>query len=44
MTVVVQPNVISPDHIAGVQLGDLLLIEQDGARPLHKVAREFFRI
>lgn len=43
MTVVVQPNVISPEHNAGVQLGDLLLVEQEDVRPLHKAPREFFQ-
>jgi len=44
MTVVVQPNVISPEHNAGVQLGDLMLIEQNGVKPLHQAPREFFQI
>ena len=32
MTVVVQPNVVTPDERAGVQTGELLLIEEEGAK------------
>src|SRR5918992_2290104 len=35
MTVVVQPNVVSPDLSAGVQTGELLLVTDDGAERLH---------
>jgi Xaa-Pro aminopeptidase len=35
MTVVVQPNVVTPDLTAGVQTGELLLVTGDGARRLH---------
>jgi Xaa-Pro aminopeptidase len=43
MTLVVQPNVIAPDHNAGVQLGDLLVVEPNGARPLHHAPRGFIK-
>ncbi|GAA2113298.1 Xaa-Pro peptidase family protein [Actinomadura alba] len=35
MTVVVQPNVVTPDLTAGVQTGELLLVTEDGAQRLH---------
>jgi Xaa-Pro dipeptidase len=35
MTVVVQPNVITPDGSAGVQTGELLLVTDGGAERLH---------
>ena len=35
MTVVVQPNVITPDGSAGVQTGELLLVSDGGAERLH---------
>lgn len=35
MTVVVQPNVVTPDLRAGVQTGELYEITADGARSLH---------
>jgi Xaa-Pro aminopeptidase len=39
MTVVVQPNVVTPDESAGVQTGELLLVGDGGAEPLHAVTR-----
>ena len=39
MTVVVQPNVVTPDETAGVQTGELLLVTADGAERLHAVER-----
>lgn len=39
MTVVVQPNVVTPDETAGVQTGELLLITDDGAQRLHTYER-----
>jgi Xaa-Pro aminopeptidase len=39
MTVVVQPNVVTPDESAGVQTGELLLVTEDGAQRLHSVER-----
>jgi Xaa-Pro dipeptidase len=35
MTVVVQPNVVTPDERAGVQLGELLLVTDQGFERLH---------
>jgi Xaa-Pro aminopeptidase len=35
MTIVVQPNVVTPDERAGVQTGELLLVTDDGAQRLH---------
>jgi Xaa-Pro aminopeptidase len=35
MTVVVQPNVVTPDGRAGVQTGELLLVTDNGAERLH---------
>lgn len=43
MTVVLQPNVISPEHQAGVQVGELLRITKDGFERLHNAPRGFFR-
>jgi len=45
MTCVVQPNVITPDQKAGVQVGELVLVTENGAfERLHRVGRGFFRI
>ena len=43
MTVVVQPNVITPDERAGVQTGGLVLITEDGVEQLQKAPRGFWR-
>ena len=43
MTVVVQPNVISPKDNAGVQVGELIRVTQTGCERLHSVPRGFFR-
>ena len=43
MTVVVQPNVITPDQRAGVQVGELVLITDRGFERLHKAPRALFR-
>jgi Xaa-Pro aminopeptidase len=40
MCVVVQPNVITPDERAGVQVGELLRITADGCESLHRYRRE----
>jgi Xaa-Pro dipeptidase len=37
MTVVVQPNVVTPDETAGVQTGELLLVTEQGFERLHAV-------
>lgn len=39
MTLVVQPNVTTLDHAAGVQTGQLVLITESGAESLHSVER-----
>jgi Xaa-Pro aminopeptidase len=39
MTLVIQPNVTSLDHTAGVQTGQLVLITETGAESLHQVPR-----
>jgi Xaa-Pro aminopeptidase len=39
MTLVVQPNVTTLDHRAGVQTGELVLITETGAESLHAVPR-----
>jgi Xaa-Pro aminopeptidase len=38
MTVVVQPNVVTQDERAGVQVGELLLVTEDGVERLHATA------
>ncbi|MBI4193468.1 MAG: aminopeptidase P family protein [Betaproteobacteria bacterium] len=42
MTVVVQPNVITRDQKAGVQVGELIRVTRDGFERLHKTPRGFF--
>lgn len=44
MTVVVQPNVVTRDERAGVQTGELLLIDEGGAQRLHDHERGFLSI
>jgi Xaa-Pro aminopeptidase len=44
MTVVVQPNVVTPDERAGVQTGELLLVTSDGAERLHDYPRGLLRV
>jgi Xaa-Pro dipeptidase len=43
MTVVVQPNVITTDRKAGVQVGELIRVTRDGFERLHRAERELFR-
>jgi Xaa-Pro dipeptidase len=43
MTVVIQPNVITPDGQAGVQVGELVRITQDGVERLHTYPMRFTR-
>lgn len=43
MTVVVQPNVVTPDERAGVQTGELVLVGDDGPERLHQVERGLLR-
>jgi Xaa-Pro aminopeptidase len=40
MTVVVQPNPITPDERMGLQLGGLTVVREEGAESLHEVALE----
>jgi Xaa-Pro aminopeptidase len=42
MTVVVQPNVVTLDERAGVQVGNLLYITESGAECLHHVPVQYF--
>jgi Xaa-Pro aminopeptidase len=42
MCVVVQPNVVTPDERAGVQLGNLLAITDSGTECLHRVPLQYF--
>jgi Xaa-Pro aminopeptidase len=44
MTVVVQPNVISREVPAGVQVGELVRVTRDGFERLHRSPRSFFRV
>ena len=44
MTVVLQPNVITPDERAGVQTGELVLVTETGWEPLHRYPRGLARI
>jgi len=43
MTVVVQPNVVTRDHKAGVQVGELVRVTKTGFEKLHSAPRGFFR-
>jgi Xaa-Pro dipeptidase len=43
MTVVVQPNVVTPDETAGVQTGELLLVTDSGVERLHTYERGLLR-
>jgi len=43
-TVVIQPNVVTRDHRAGVQTGELVLITKTGIERLHDVPRGFARV
>jgi Xaa-Pro aminopeptidase len=44
MTIVVQPNVITPDQRAGVQVGELVHITDHGFERLHRAPRALFRV
>jgi Xaa-Pro aminopeptidase len=44
MTVVIQPNVVTPDETAGVQTGELVAVTADGAERLHHYERGLLRI
>ena len=43
MTIVVQPNIITPDERMGVQVGQLLRITATGVESLHRIPMEFLR-
>jgi len=42
-TIVIQPNVISPDETVGVQVGELCVVTDEGARSLHSYPLELIR-
>ena len=44
MTVVVQPNVITKEHTAGVQVGELIRVTRTGFERLHRAKRGLFRV
>jgi Xaa-Pro aminopeptidase len=44
MTIVIQPNVITPDERAGVQTGELVLVSQTGWESLHSYPPGLARI
>jgi len=44
MTCVVQPNVVTPDQKAGVQVGELVLVTDTGFERLHRAERGLFRL
>jgi Xaa-Pro dipeptidase len=44
MTIVIQPNVVTPDESAGVQTGELVAVTRDGAERLHGYERGLLRI
>ncbi len=44
MTIVIQPNVVTPDESAGVQTGELIAVTADGAERLHDYERGLLRI
>jgi len=43
MSVVVQPNVVTPDESAGIQLGNLFRLTDDGAECLHRVPLRYYQ-
>ena len=43
MTIVVQPNVVTLDHKAGVQVGELVRVTRTGFERLHSAPRGLFR-
>jgi Xaa-Pro aminopeptidase len=44
MTVVVQPNVVTRDLSAGVQVGEMIRVTKSGFERLHKAKRGLFRV
>ncbi len=43
MCLVVQPNVVTSDALAGIQYGEMFKVTATGLESLHSVPREFFR-
>ncbi len=43
MTIVIQPNIITPDERMGVQVGELLRVTRDGVESLHRYPMRFIR-
>jgi Xaa-Pro aminopeptidase len=43
MTIVIQPNIITPDECMGVQVGELLRVTRDGVESLHRYPMRFIR-
>src|SRR5579885_1713848 len=43
-TVVIQPNVVTRDHQAGVQTGEMVLITETGIERMHAMPRGFVRL
>jgi Xaa-Pro aminopeptidase len=43
MLFVIQPHIVSGDEKRGVQVGNLVVIEANGARSLQKAPMDFFR-
>jgi Xaa-Pro dipeptidase len=43
MTLVIQPNVVTTDHRAGVQVGELVRVTGDGVVSLHRVPERLLR-
>ncbi|HYC12829.1 MAG TPA: M24 family metallopeptidase, partial [Stellaceae bacterium] len=44
MTLVVQPNVVTCDGRAGIQVGELVAVSRAGFERVHRAPREFFRL
>jgi Xaa-Pro dipeptidase len=44
MLIVIQPNIVTADGKAGVQAGNLVVIEDNGARSLQRYPMEFIRV
>jgi Xaa-Pro aminopeptidase len=42
-TIVIQPNVITPDETVGVQVGELCVVTEEGTRSLHSFPLELIR-
>ena len=42
-TIVIQPNVITEDETVGVQVGELCVVTDEGARSLHSFPMELIR-